>query len=98
MDKSRSMSVRHWTGVFCPVPFVYRTAQVLCRSYALKVLNLDQRPFGNVFSKQRPERSANEKRWRTIAIVSYTRAERTNLKAGDNFCMRYKEKALRAML
>lgn len=92
------MNARHWTGVFYPVPSVYRTAQVACRSYAPKVLNLDQRLFGNVFSKQRLERSANEKHWWTIAIVNCTRAEQTNQKARDNYCVRYKEKALGAML
>jgi len=91
MAKSRSMSAKHLTGASCPVPSVYQTAQVPCRSYAPKVLNLDQKLFGNVFSKQKLERSVNEKRWWTIAIVSCTRAEEINRKENDERLSRKKK-------
>tara|TARA_B100000497_G_scaffold117951_1_gene143719 strand:+ start:38 stop:319 length:282 start_codon:yes stop_codon:yes gene_type:complete len=91
MGKSRSMSAKLLIEAYCPVQSVYRIARVRYLSYALKVLKPDLRLLENVFSKQRLERSVNEKRWRTIAIVSCTRAEEINRKENDERLSRKKK-------
>jgi hypothetical protein len=64
------MNVKRLTEDFCLVRFVCQIVRVLYHSYGLKTLNLDQKPFVNVFLKLRPVRSVNEKPYLTTGIVS----------------------------
>lgn len=74
------MNVKRLTEDFCLVRFVCQIVRVLYHSYGLKTLNLDQKPFVNVFLKLRPVRSVNEKPYLTTGIVSCTKAGRTSPK------------------
>lgn len=74
------MNVKRLTEDFCLVRFVCQIVRVLYHSYGLKTLNLDQKPFVNVFLKLRPVRSVNEKPYPTTGIVSCTKAGRTSPK------------------
>ena len=78
------MNVKRLTEDFCLVRFVCQIVRVLYHSYGLKTLNLDQKPFVNVFLKQRPVRSVNEKPYLTTGIVSCTKAGRTSPKEDAN--------------
>lgn len=78
------MNVKRLTEDFCLVRFVCQIVRVLYHSYGLKTLNLDQKPFVNVFLKLRPVRSVNEKPYLTTGIVSCTKAGQTSPKEGTN--------------
>jgi len=78
------MNVKRLTEDFCLVRFVCQIVRVLYHSYGLKTLNLDQKPFVNVFLKLRPVRSVNEKPYPTTGIVSCTKAGQTSPKEGAN--------------
>jgi len=78
------MNVKRLTEDFCLVRFVCQIVLVLYHSYGLKTLNLDQKPFVNVFLKLRPVRSVNEKPYLTTGIVSCTKAGQKSPKEGAN--------------